>query len=516
MFDIGKRIEKTNPDYYLIQKAKEDYVLVHDHFSTHPGLLDDLTTRSIYKSLMAIESPENLKQWLDAMAKTNLSLDNSSRLPSGVSWENTLGHYEQLVRKLSEEERALLAGEMVEIRKNGYIDYFNKDIVTLFADMKKAKEVHPDDIIILYDQIDNHVAIGNDAEKLFERFGWQTATAEVGGSRMSVMPISDDVLCTKELFDFHLSETMVDLLDIRVTDPMEAQLSIAQQTIDAFRRGLPYDEVVFPVKDVRYNAVKDGIEHSHHYPFVEKSGESLSVFRSDAVAESVVNGHSWNVNLDKIPMLTSLAEYLHLLMHDLEKRERLLGTDALTNGDIRSLLSYEDYQANKKRNPQGRILMDQGDFFTAYQADAVSLAREFHHPLWSRDCGIYGEVPMLVMSPQKAGFVIDLCDDVMVVKPKIHDRMGRMSLRPSHLNDFLQMEEVFQDAGIFIKKDGHYAVRASLDGSPLPMLEIPKATGDRYMAMSDGLAKRVYLNGILHKAYEKVQLQDNPITLQIK
>ena len=35
-------------------------------------------------------------------------------------------------------------------------------------------------------------------------------------------------------------------------------------------------------------------------------------------------------------------------------------------------------------------------------------------------------------------------------------------------------------------------------------------------AMSDGLAKRVYLNGILHKAYEKVQLQDNPITLQIK
>ena len=515
MFGIGKRDNNMNPDFYKIQRAKEDYVLVHGHFTTNPKLLEDLTTRCIYNSLMAVETSENLEQWLNAIAKTDLSLGHANGLPSGVLWENVLGHYEQLVRGLSEEERALLAKDMAVIRKAGYESYFNRDVLNLCHDMQSAKEDNPDAIVILYDQIDNHVAIGADANKLFERFGWQTATVEMGGSRLSMMPISDDILQNR-MFDFHLVETSVDLLDIRVSDPMEAELSIAQQTIDAFRRGLSGEDVVFPVRDLKYHAIKRGIEHSYHYPFVEKSGDSLSLLRSDAVRESVVIGQSWNVNIEKVPMLTSLAEYLYLLMHDMEKRERLLGMGAMTNCDIRSLLSFEDFLAHKKRNPDKRILMKQGDFYESYQADAVSLAREFHLSLWSRDCGIHGEVPMLMMSPQMAGYVTDLCEDVEVVKPRIHDRLSRLYLRPSHLNDFLQMEEVFEDASIFVKKDGSYAVSASLDGTELPMREIPKAMGDRYMNMSDGLAKKVYLNGILHTAYDKVQRQDNPLTLQIK
>lgn len=516
MFGIGKRDKNMNPDLYQIQRAKEDYVLVHDHFTANPELLDDVTTRCIYNSLMAVETPESLEHWLNAIAKTDLSLDNVKELPSGVMWENILGHYERLVRGLSEEERALLAKDMAAIRNAGYADYFNRDIMKLGYDMLSAKEQHRDAIIILNDQIDNHVAIGADADKLFEQFGWQTATVEVGGSRLSLMPICDDILQIKGLFNFHLTETSVDLLDIRVSDPMEAQLSIAQQTIDAFRRRVDGEEVIFPIKDLKYNTFKRGIEHAYRYPFVEKTGDSLTLFRSDAVRESVVKGQSWNVCLEKVPMLTTLAQHLHLLMHDAEKRESLIGMGAMTNCDIRSLLSFEDFKAQQKRNPLKRILIDQGSFYESYQADAVSLAREFRLPLWSRDCGIYGEVPMLLVSSQMAGYVLDMCDDVVAVKPRINDRVSRMYLKPSYLNDFLQMAEAFENPGIFVKKDGSYAVSASRDGVELPMREIPKEMGDRYMNMSDGLAKKVYLNGILHTAYDKVQRQDNPLTLQIK
>ena len=451
MFGIGKRDKNMNPDLYQIQRAKEDYVLVHDHFTANPELLDDVTTRCIYNSLMAVETPESLEHWLNAIAKTDLSLDNVKELPSGVMWENILGHYERLVRGLSGEERALLAKDMAAIRNAGYADYFNRDIMKLGYDMLSAKEQHRDAIIILNDQI-----------------------------------------------------------------AMEAQLSIAQQTIDAFRRRVDGEEVIFPIKDLKYNTFKRGIEHPYRYPFVEKTGDSLTLFRSDAVRESVVKGQSWNVCLEKVPMLTTLAQYLHLLMHDAEKRESLIGMGAMTNCDIRSLLSFEDFKAQQKRNPLKRILIDQGSFYESYQADAVSLAREFRLPLWSRDCGIYGEVPMLLVSSQMAGYVLDMCDDVVAVKPRINDRVSRMYLKPSYLNDFLQMAEVFENPGIFVKKDGSYAVSAFRDGVELPMREIPKEMGDRYMNMSDGLAKKVYLNGILHTAYDKVQRQDNPLTLQIK
>ena len=57
MFGIGKRDKNMNPDLYQIQRAKEDYVLVHDHFTANPELLDDITTRCIYNSLMAVETP---------------------------------------------------------------------------------------------------------------------------------------------------------------------------------------------------------------------------------------------------------------------------------------------------------------------------------------------------------------------------------------------------------------------------------------------------------------------------
>lgn len=192
MFGIGKRDKNMNPDLYQIQRAKEDYVLVHDHFTANPELLDDVTTRCIYNSLMAVETPESLEHWLNAIAKTDLSLDNVKELPFGVMWENILGHYERLVRGLSGEERALLAKDMAAIRNAGYADYFNRDIMKLGYDMLSAKEQHRDAIIILNDQIDNHVAIGADADKLFEQFGWQTATVEVGGSRLSFIILASN------------------------------------------------------------------------------------------------------------------------------------------------------------------------------------------------------------------------------------------------------------------------------------------------------------------------------------
>ena len=52
------------------------------------------------------------------------------------------------------------------------------------------------------------------------------------------------------------------------------------------------------------------------------------------------------------------------------------------------------------------------------------------------------------------------------------------------------------------KKNGRYAVRASKDGKTLPMKDIPRDVGERYLALPAGLVKRTYLNGIMHAAYK--------------
>lgn len=497
-----KTRERAVPNYLKIQKAKEDYVQLHDFYASHEELLGDETAGRLFASLMDVGTPEQLRRWQEDIAGSSLSLHNGHPLTRGVKWENLLGHYDLHLREMTAEDKETLAFELPKIRENGFGHYFNRNMATLFSEAANARLKKGEVIAILYDQIDNHIAVGEDADRLFELFGWQTATATVGDKQMSVMPISDDILLTSGMFDFQLAETLVDMMDIRVDDPMEAELSIAQQTIDAFRRKFKGD-LLFHAEGLRHSSIQQCIEHEHTYPFVEKKGDELSLIRSDARYETVVSGQSWNVCRERIPLVTSLAECLHMLMHDRLLQSEVIGERGRVWCDLQSRAVLDEYAEAKSRHGGQRLVMDHGAFFEAYGDDAVSLARQLHLPLWSRVSSCGPDVQMLMLSPDVADIATSIHDDVVEEKARSIDELKDMRLRPSCLNDFLQLDERYQDGSVLTKKDGGYAVRASCDGKTLPMKDIPKEEGDRYMNMPDGLARKICLNGILHDAYKE-------------
>lgn len=489
------------PNYLLIQKAKEDYIQLYNFYASHEELLKDETVRGLYVSLMSVDTPKQLQQWMDDISKSCLSLGNCKHFEGFGKWENILGHYDLLLRKMSPNDLETLALEMPKIRTFGFDLYFNRGMSMLCYEASRVREEKSEVIAILYDQIDNHVAVGEDAVRLYEMFGWQTATASLGNEQMSVMPICDDILLTSGLFDFQLAETMVDLMDIRVDDPLEAELSIAQQTIDAFRREFPQD-LLFPADGLRHYSIEHCIEHEHSYPFIEKSGDTLTLVRSDATYETVVSEQSWNVSRERTSLLTDLAEYLHMLMHDKQMQSEVIGESGRVWCELQSRAVLDEYMERKTFHKGRRLLMDHDSFFEAYGDDAVSLARQLHLPLWTRYVVNEGDVPMLMLSPDLADVAMSLYDDVEEFKAHSVDELMNMRLRPSFLNEYLHLDEVFKDESLLVKKDGGYAVRASKKGKTLPMKDIPKEMGERYMAMPEGLAKRIYLNGILHTAYK--------------
>lgn len=489
------------PNYLLIQKAKEDYVQIYNFYESHDELLKDETVRGLYMSLMGVDSLKQLRQWMDDISKSSLSLGNTKPYEGYGKWENILGHYDWFLRKMMPNDLETLALEMPKIREFGFDLYFNRGMAMLCFEASRVREEKSEVIAILYDQIDNHVAVGEDAVRLYEMFGWQTATASLGNEQMSVMPICDDILLTSGLFDFQLAETMVDLMDIRVDDPLEAELSIAQQTIDAFRREFPQD-LLFPADGLRHYSIEHCIEHEHSYPFIEKSGDTLTLVRSDATYETVVSDQSWNVSRERIPLLTDLAEYLHMLMHDKQMQSKVVGESGRVWCELQSRAVIDEYMERKTFHKSRRLLMDHASFYEAYGDDAVSLAKELHRPLWSRYVTNDGDVPMLMLSPDMADVAMSLYDDVEEFKAHSVDELMSMRIRPSFLNEYLRLDEVFKNESLLVKKDGGYAVRASQKGRALPMKDIPREMGERYMAMPEGLAKRIYLNGILHSAYK--------------
>ena len=513
MDTMGRR--RAVPNYLQIQKAKEDYVQLHDFYTAHRQLLGDETAGRLFASLMDVSTPGQLEQWQEDIAGSSLSLQNNTLLTKGVKWENLLGHYDLLLRDMSAEDRDTVAFELPKIRKNGFGLYFNRNMATLCSEASQARKEKDNTIVILYDQIDNHITVGEDADRLFEIFGWQTATACVGDERMSIMPISDDVLLSSGMLNFQLTETMVDLIDIHVDDPMEAELAIAQQTIDAFRRKFE-DDMLFPAGGLRHYSIQHCIEHEYTYPFVEKKGVNLRLIRSDARYESVVSGQSWNVSRERIPLITSLAEYLHVLMHDKEKQCKVIGAEGRTMRSLMAQIVTDEYKGRKMRYEDKRLIVDHGAFLEAYGDDAVSLARQLHFPLWCRHGGTNGDMIMALLTRNLADIAEAISDDVVVVKGHTCDEMSKMCLKPSFLNDSLLLDDSYKDASVFVKKDGSYAVRASKNGEVLPMRTIPRELGTQYLEMTDRLAQNVFLNGILHAVYSDLDptrpiLQSNNI-----
>ena len=134
------------PNYLLIQKAKEDYVQLHDFYAEHEELLNDEIAYWLYESLMMVSTPDQLRQWLEDIGNSSLSLEGCNPLTNGVKWENLLGHYGLLLKRLSPEERETLAFELPKIRENGfncniprYVDTFEEeeqiDIQTVRAEL---------------------------------------------------------------------------------------------------------------------------------------------------------------------------------------------------------------------------------------------------------------------------------------------------------------------------------------------------------------------------------------------
>ena len=80
------------------------------------------------------------------------------------------------------------------------------------------------------------------------------------------------------------------------------------------------------------------------------------------------------------------------------------------------------------------------------------------------------EYHMVNDQPDEDGY--DYAVPVEEFKAHSVDELMSMRIRPSFLNEYLRLDEVFKNESLLVKKDGGYAVRASQKGRALPMKDI--------------------------------------------
>ena len=260
------------PDIKIILGLKECYALTYAYYKYNPELLKDLTTSCLYHSLMAVNTADDLDRWMKAVAKTDFSL-GEIRWDTQADDVSPLSYFDYSLRRLSSEERAIFVEEIVKQREAGFDRLLNEDLPTLVRETEEAHRKYPSSLVVLYDAADNLMAVGDDADRLFEQFGWQTAVARGDGLEVSVMPVCREMLQVEGLINTQLVETSVIQTDIVVTDPKDLRLSFDQQVIEAFRRSLSDDErdVVFHIDTIHQESPDGNMGAATDYLFIEQN-----------------------------------------------------------------------------------------------------------------------------------------------------------------------------------------------------------------------------------------------------
>ena len=112
-------------DLYRIRKLKEKFSFIHGFYEEHQYLLDDLTTRCLYRSLLSVNTREKLEGWLTAVGKTYAIGRLHHPLESPYD-EDVLGAFAQLIRKLDEDEKVLVVLKFNQLKADGFKFEFHR------------------------------------------------------------------------------------------------------------------------------------------------------------------------------------------------------------------------------------------------------------------------------------------------------------------------------------------------------------------------------------------------------
>lgn len=237
-------IKMRNTDYIIVNMLKNQLLDVYTTFEKHPELLKDPLVDDAFFVLNAAKTVKEFRQWIDSVEKSDLSIVSID----GMERErNVLGILSDTATGASDEA----LGEFMSWRQGINSLNCRERIRRDFKEVRRVKEAvkgNYDAHIVLFKCGGQWAAIGEDADRLFELFGWQTAFVDEGsdgltpspspkgeGSLISWIYVTDDGM--EVLKDSPYTIKVLDIGKVRVTTNsyLECVVAHAQQFAD-FKR----------------------------------------------------------------------------------------------------------------------------------------------------------------------------------------------------------------------------------------------------------------------------------------
>ena len=337
----------------------------------------------------------------------------------------------------------------------GYDETFSDDIRAL-RQFREKQMKGDSEAIAIFQQDDNWFAFDDDADRLFERMGWQTSAKLMDEGAISWMDVNESGIMALKLNSIEVMKLNpkfgVNIAGWSSEEDYKAnRLSLAQQTIDYVRYSNENKDAIVNLGKYPVHSIEDGIDTINNINFVKLSGHDVNLFTESGSQLNLVTGQMWNVAMAEDYIISTGN------MMDAQREDVLHTLKHYDSVEMQRLLKTED-------------IMGQS-------------------------------VPMVMLSMDQVDRVLSESDDVLIEESRIMESRDELALKPSPLNEGLHETLHFNESGIKKTRSGDFMVWARLNGVDLPDKEISPEMGIRYLRLTGGAEKEVVLRAALQQSY---------------
>lgn len=298
-------MELTNP--IIANMLKLQLLNIYEKYTASPELLQDPIVSVIYDLIVKVKSVDDFRQWRMAVFDMDLGYDCINGIERK---DNVMGRHDDLAVAASNESIA----EFVAWKRNvtpeswGQARMLNRmTIDKIKAAVSGGFDAH----IVLFRYCDKWAAIGADADRLFELFGWQTGYVNDDDDFISWMFVSKYGMRVLKESDYTVKILDLGRLDVISVAFTEDLLAASQQYFDYIRyvtrdcdeicktlqqeSDIIFDNAALMMQDsVKYIGATPGRISANL-----KSGKNLTL----------AEGHDWRCDNEASPILVNFMAH---------------------------------------------------------------------------------------------------------------------------------------------------------------------------------------------------------------
>ena len=356
--------------------------------------------------------------------------------------------------------------------------------------------------LVLFDSTTQFIAIGNSADELYLKFGWELSMIDIDDNSISYMFLIVDAVKL-----LNTSEYKIITIDFKCEE-MFSTIAVVQQSLDYLRNLQGNKELDYPIIECNVD-----FEDSAYIRFMRITSVIISqnfilvhIDRQETIY--LAWDHSWNFSPQGIIILQAIKNVL-MCQYELMKEIAIRPKATIKALQIDCTKIYETYLSRKEKYPTSDIIcVKVKEGYLTFDDDVVIIISSQANIIYDiNSIGVRGKHCVLLTSAQISKLVLKRYK-IELVPCEQEYTIYQLGLKESLLNVTCNGYYHYTDAVIHKDYQGKYIVTAYYKGNKLPEKIISNAIGGYYSRLPQCLEKDFTLYFVVHYKYDKIISQD--------